>query len=70
MVLKTMCPVGSAAISQVDRYQYVDIEGDGSEISHIKTSIPQVYILGPLLFILYINDICYRYLKSVIYSFR
>ena len=38
------------------RYQYVDMEGVWSEISHIKTGVRQWSILGPLLFILYVND--------------
>ena len=38
------------------RYQYVDMEGVLSEISHIKTGVRQWSILGPLLFILYVND--------------
>ena len=38
------------------RYQCVDMEGVRSEISYIKTGVPQGSILGTLLFILYVND--------------
>ena len=38
------------------RYQYVDMEGVRSEVSYIQTGVPQGSILGPLLFILYVND--------------
>ncbi len=41
----------------INRKQYVEIDGTKSELLNITTGVPQGSILGPLLFIIYIDDI-------------
>ena len=48
--LKTFCYFG-------DRVRYISISEETIRFQKIETGIPQVSGLGPLLFILYINDI-------------
>ena len=40
-----------------NRQQFVDFDGTGSDVCTLSTGAPQGSILGPLLFIIYMNDI-------------
>ena len=41
-----------------NRKQYITNDGCKSNLMTIRCGVPQGSILGPLLFILYVNDIC------------
>ena len=42
----------------MNSYQYVNINGTNSDYMNVLCRVPQRSIVGPILFILYINDMC------------
>ena len=42
----------------MNRYQHVNINGTNSDYMNVLCGVPQGSIIGPILFILYINYMC------------
>ena len=53
-----------------NRKQYVQFESSCSQMLDIQHGVPQGYILGPLLFIIYINDFpnASKLIKLIMYA--
>ena len=65
-----MLLISGSVVSLKNRSQYVCINDTSSECMKVTCGVPQGSILGPALFILYINDMCNvsMLIKSIVFA--
>ena len=69
-ILKTKLELYGVRVQALDRKQYVSYMGSNSTVQNISCWVPRGSVLGPLLFIMYTNDLpnCLNQTKSILFA--